>query len=61
MTRNSGLEEKDLLDSYERGEWKPVKNIEAWRARLQSIAATALESSTPRARSQVSSTTTPAD
>ena len=41
MTKNSAQEEKELLESYERGEWKPVAEIEAWRSRLQSMAASA--------------------
>lgn len=31
-------EEKDILDSFERGEWKPVKNLDAEKKRVREIA-----------------------
>jgi predicted DNA binding CopG/RHH family protein len=31
-------EEKELLESVERGEWVPVKDMEKWRAELQEAA-----------------------
>ena len=36
-------EEKDILDSYERGEWKPVKNPEAEINKLQEYARNTLQ------------------
>jgi predicted DNA binding CopG/RHH family protein len=42
MTRrvHSEDEEVDLLESFERGEWKRSPEIDAWRARLREAAAT---------------------
>jgi predicted DNA binding CopG/RHH family protein len=31
-------EEKDILDSFERGEWKSVKNLDAEKKRVREIA-----------------------
>lgn len=31
-------EEQELVDSFERGEWKPVKNLAAEKRRLREIA-----------------------
>ena len=36
-------EEKDILDSYERGEWKPVKNPAAEIKKLQEFARNTLQ------------------
>ena len=36
-------EEKDILDSYERGEWKPVKNPKAEIKKLQEYARNTLQ------------------
>lgn len=36
-------EEKDILDSYERGEWKPVKNPKAEIKKLQEHARNTLQ------------------
>lgn len=35
-------EEQDLLDSFERGEWKSVDNVEAAKAFVQEVAANTL-------------------
>jgi predicted DNA binding CopG/RHH family protein len=31
-------EEKEILESFERGEWAPVKDMKKWRAELQEAA-----------------------
>ena len=31
-------EEKSILDSFERGEWKPIKNLDAEKKRVREIA-----------------------
>jgi predicted DNA binding CopG/RHH family protein len=36
-------EEKDILDSYERGEWKPVKNLKAEINKLREYARNTLQ------------------
>jgi hypothetical protein len=38
-------EEQDLLDSYERGEWQSVENIETEIERYRKLARATLESS----------------
>lgn len=38
-------EEQELLDSVEKGEWKPVKNLAAEKKRLQKIARNTLNKS----------------
>jgi len=35
---NLTAEEKDILDSFERGEWKPVKNLDAEKKRARDYA-----------------------
>jgi hypothetical protein len=38
--QNLDQEEGELLSSFEKGEWKPVKNVAQEKARAQKIAAT---------------------
>ena len=41
--KNVNNEEKDILDSYERGQWKPVKNRKQEVKRLQQYARNTLQ------------------